>query len=227
MHLKIKQLYGCILDATDGKIGHVKDIYFDDDTWEVRYIIANTGSWLSELMVLISPKAFGDFHQDGRLLTVNLSKEQIEQSPPITSQKPISKQREDEYHRYDGWPEYWTIDPVFGMNGLQSMVIPVRSPGEPEPDRPKPVNKNLRSALAVDGYKVQASDGTIGHVTDFLVDTHSWKIREIIVKPSTWFSKESLEIPVVQVERIDYYESTILVKVTKASFASDSAAGVS
>ena len=33
----IKHLYGHKLEASDGEIGHVKDCYFDDQNWAVRY----------------------------------------------------------------------------------------------------------------------------------------------------------------------------------------------
>jgi hypothetical protein len=55
----IKQLYGETLRASDGEIGHVKNFYFDDHNWAVRYVIVDTGAWLSGRLVLISPHAFG------------------------------------------------------------------------------------------------------------------------------------------------------------------------
>ena len=79
----IKQLYGKALGTAEGEIGHVKDFYFDDQHWVVRYVVADTGSWLSGRLVLISPHAFGNFHQDGDCLLVNLSRKQIENGPAI------------------------------------------------------------------------------------------------------------------------------------------------
>jgi hypothetical protein len=43
--------------ATDGVIGDVKEFYFDDKTWDIRYLIIKTGGWLSGREVLISPAA--------------------------------------------------------------------------------------------------------------------------------------------------------------------------
>ena len=100
----IKQLYGDKLGASDGEIGHVKDFYFDDQNWVVRYIVADTGSWLSGRQVLISPHSFGSLPQAGKVLRVNLTRKQIENSPSIDSHKPVSRQYEEEYHRYYGWP---------------------------------------------------------------------------------------------------------------------------
>jgi PRC-barrel domain protein len=71
----IKQLYGETLRASDGEIGHVKNFYFDDHNWAVRYVVVDTGAWLSGRLVLISPHAFGSLHQDGSVLLVNLTRE--------------------------------------------------------------------------------------------------------------------------------------------------------
>lgn len=101
----IKQLSGKKLGASDGDIGHVKDFYFDDQTWAVRYVIADTGNWLPGRQVLISPYAFGGLHQAEKVLRVNLTRKQIENSPAIESHKPVSRQYEEEYHRYYGWPD--------------------------------------------------------------------------------------------------------------------------
>ena len=56
------QLYRKKLRESDGDIGHVKDFYFNDQQWVIRYVIADTGSWLPGRLVLISPYAFGNFH---------------------------------------------------------------------------------------------------------------------------------------------------------------------
>ena len=76
----------------------MKDFYFDDQSWAVRYVVADTGSWLSGRQVLLSPHSFGNFHQAGKILTVNLTRKQIESSPVIESHKPVSRQYEEEYY---------------------------------------------------------------------------------------------------------------------------------
>jgi hypothetical protein len=77
----ITTLYGNRLGAKDGDIGHVKDIYFDDRHWHVRYVVADTGSWLSRRQVLLSPHAFGPLERQEKLLLINLTRKQIEDSP--------------------------------------------------------------------------------------------------------------------------------------------------
>src|SRR5471030_1010338 len=103
----IKELYGHKLAASDGEIGHVKDFYFDDKTWVIRYLVADTGTWLTGRQVLLSPYAFGSFDQNEKMLRVNLTKRQIENSPTIDAHRPVSRQYEENYYRYYGWPTYW------------------------------------------------------------------------------------------------------------------------
>src|SRR6478609_7582195 len=127
----IKQLYGDKLRASDGDIGHVQDFYFDDQKWAVRYVVVDTGSWLLDRLVLIAPHAFGSSDQNSNLLTVNLSRQQIEKSPPISSQKPVSRQYEEEYYRYYGWPSYWMGEGIWGLNPSPLMPPSSLLPTEP------------------------------------------------------------------------------------------------
>ena len=136
----IKQLYGEKLGASDGDIGHVKDFYFDDQKWAVRYVIVDTGSWISGRLVLLAPHAFGSLHQDGRVLLVNLTRQQIENSPSIETHKPVSRQYEEEYYRYYGWPSYWDGDGMWGMSAFPVTPTPACAfPVIPPPARAFPV----------------------------------------------------------------------------------------
>jgi hypothetical protein len=119
----INQLYGDELRATDGEIGHIKDFYFDDQNWAVRYVVVDTGSWLSGRLVLISPHVFTNFDLDGVCRGVNLTRKQIENSPDFDSEKPVSRQYEDEYYRYYGWPTYWQGGGLWGI-GTYPIVAP-------------------------------------------------------------------------------------------------------
>src|SRR5208283_3321491 len=123
----IRQLYGKKLGASDGEIGHVKDFYFNDQQWVIRYVIAETGSWLLRRLVLISPHAFGNFRQEGDCLLVNLTRHQIENCPVIESHKPVSRQYEEEYYRYYGWPTYWVGERLWGE---ASFPVPYITPSE-------------------------------------------------------------------------------------------------
>ena len=97
------KLRGCKLAASDGEIGEVSEFYFDDRQWTVRYLVVTTGSWLKGRHVLIAPGAFGEFDAQSGTLAVNLTQEQVRNSPPLDSDKPVSRQHESELHRHYGW----------------------------------------------------------------------------------------------------------------------------
>jgi hypothetical protein len=215
----IKQLYGNKLGAADGEIGHVKDCYFDDRNWAVRYVVADTGSWLAGRQVLISPHAFGSLHQAGKVLRVNLTRKQIENSPSIEAHKPVSRQYEEEFYRYYGWPYYWQGDALWGMSGFPILELPPKSlPGEPASasgPQSERTDAHLRSTQAVNGYHLQASDGTIGHVCDFMMDDQSWAIGQVVIKTGHRLSGKEVQIPVNKVDRISWDESKVFVNLTK------------
>ena len=104
---KAKTLKGYKLDSLDGEIGKVKEFYFDDQHWAVRYLVADTGNWLTGRQVLISPYALGAVNQEEQHISIDLTKKQIEDSPSLDSDKPVSRQFEESYYGYYGWPAYW------------------------------------------------------------------------------------------------------------------------
>jgi hypothetical protein len=214
----VKQLIGDKLGASDGEIGHVKDFYFDDQNWAVRYLVADTGSWLPGRQVLISPHAFGSLHQAGKVLRVNLTRKQIENSPSIESHKPVSRQYEEEYYRYYGWPYYWQGDALWGMSGFPILELPAKSLASERATvsgaHPERADAHLRSTQAVNGYHLQASDGMIGHVCDFMMDDQSWAIGQLVIKTGHRLSGKEVLIPTKKVDRISYEESTVSVNLT-------------
>ncbi len=214
----IKHLYGNKLGASDGEIGHVKDFYFDDQTWVIRYLVADTGTWLAGRQVLIAPHAFDRLHQTGKILSVNLTRKQIEDSPSIASHKPVSRQYEEEYYRYYGWPSYWLGDGLWGMIDFPTLGLPAKLiPGEPARTssiQAERADLHLRSTHAVNGYQFRTGDKNIGHVCDFMMDAQSWKISELVIKTGHRLSGNEVQIPTSQVERISYDESTVFANLT-------------
>jgi hypothetical protein len=213
----VKQLYGNKLGASDGEIGHVKDFYFDDQNWAVRYVVADTGAWLPGRKVLLSPHAFSGLDQAGKALLVNLTRKQIEASPLIETHKPVSRQYEEEYYRYYGWPFYWQGDGLWGLSGFPILELPAAPQPEPAAafgPQLESADAHLRSTQAVNGYHLQASDGTFGHICDFMMDAQSWAIRQLVVKTGHRFSGKEVQIPTRKVDRISYPDSTVYVNLT-------------
>jgi len=210
-----EELYGNKLAALDGDIGHIKDFYFDDNIWVIRYAVADTGSWLTGRQVLLSPHAFGKLDQYDKTLHINLRRMQIQDSPPIESHRPVSRQYEADYYRYYGWPAYWAGDAMWGMGSYPVLVPP--APGEIAEQRIyyHRDDKHLQSARDVTGYPIHAADGEIGRVKGFLVDDRSWAIRELVVESGHWYAGKEIRIATDKVNWISYNESKVHVSLTK------------
>ena len=211
----ISQLYGAKVAATDGDIGHIKDCYFDDKTWVIRYLVADTGSWLAGRLVLLTPHALGQFDQAAKTLHVKLPKKRIEDSPSIESHKPVSRQYEVAYYRYYGWPAYWEGGALWGVGGYPVVLPPSKDEMQAQRQFRHRDDKHLQSTHAVHGYHIHTVDGPIGHVSGFLVDDKSWEINELVVEAGHWYAGKEILIAPAEVERISYEDSTVYVNLSK------------
>ena len=216
----IKLLYGLKLSATDCDIGHVKDFLFDDQSWHLRYLVADTGRWLVERQVLLSRQAFSvdalsDVQPNAVHLHVNLTREQIEAAPSIDTHRPVSRQFESAYFQYYGWPNYWDGG-LLGAVGLPAFIQPPPPKGSLHHGHNQRDDLHLRSTRAITGYTLQATDGPLGTVSGFIVDGKNWTLRGLIIETGTWFSGKMIHLPVSDVARISYEESTVFVNLTTA-----------
>ena len=209
---KVKTLKGYHLDAIDGDIGKVKEFYFDDRHWTVRYLVANTGTWLIGRQVLISPYALVAINNEERNIAVDLTKEQIKDSPSLNTDKPVSRQFEQDYYGYYGWPTYWYGPSRWGYSSY------------PERDRVKWTQTNpsgkawdhhLRSTHAVSGYNIQALDGDLGRLEDFIIDDGTWTIRYLIINTGTWWPGKKVLVSPSWIERVSWNESSVFVKLSR------------
>lgn len=215
MLLNIKTLNGFALAATDGAVGHVKDFYFDDLSWVVRYLVVDTGNWLAGRQVLLTPHALGPVDLDHKSLGVKLSQKQIEHSPLIERHQLVSRQFEVDYYRYYGWPAYWDGGALWGMGGYPVVLPPSREELDAQHHHHRG-DKHLNSTQAVNGYAIQTKDGAIGHVTGFMVDDQSWAIRELVVETGHWYAGKEILVPTNRVARISYEESKVFVDLSKS-----------
>jgi uncharacterized protein YrrD len=211
---KAKDLSGYKLRSSDGDIGKVKDFYFDDHFWTIRYLIADTGNWLTGRQVLISPYALKGVDRVERNIAVNLTKDQIKDSPPLDSDKPVSRQFENFYFGYYGWPGYWG-----GPYSWGPYPYIARDGDQPRDwaQGGKPVDHHLRSTGQVTSYRVKASDGEIGHVEDFIIDDKTWAIRYLIVDTKNWLPGKRVLISPQWIQNVSWHESSIFVNVPRAT----------
>ncbi|MEP7347259.1 MAG: PRC-barrel domain-containing protein [Gemmatimonadaceae bacterium] len=212
MLVKTTTLKGFTLKCRDGEIGSVKEFYFDDRHWAIRYLVANAGNWITGRKVLISPYSLESVNRPKEQIVVDLTKKQIEDSPPLNSDKPISRQFESSYYGYYGWPTYWTGPFMWGI--YPSIVRDREQWMDPAPSD-KTWDAHLRSTDDVSGYHIQAADGEIGHVDDFIIDDETWAIRYLIIDTHNWWTGKKVLVSPQWIERVSWSDSKVFVSLER------------
>jgi hypothetical protein len=213
---RMNKLQGYMIQATDADVGKLDEFFFDDARWSVRYVVVDTGNWLTGRRVLLPPGALGKPNRESHVLPVSLTRKQVEDSPDIDTEKPITRQQEDELRRHFGWSNYWFADPLLGDPNFTagplgmspaSMAAIAREPAEGEEQG----DPHLESARDVIGYHIQAVGGEIGHVEDFVVDEQNWSVRYISVDTRNWLPGKTVLIAPQWVEKMDWVEAKVHV----------------
>jgi len=214
-----KDTMNFVLQARNAEIGRVKDFYFDDQSWAVRYLVADTGKWLPLKRVLISPFAVGVFNETEKNVAVNLTRDQIENSPSIEEDAPISRQYERAYYAHYGWPYYWEGPGLWGPSAFPAYrYYPGLATEEPRPAQPEAEgDPHLRSVKEVTGYHLQAVDGEIGHVEDFIIDDSDWVIQYLVVDTRNWWPGKKVLVPPFWATSIDWDRSRVHLDLDRAT----------
>jgi sporulation protein YlmC with PRC-barrel domain len=219
-------LKGYAIEATDGRIGTVSDFLFDDKTWKIRWLVVDTGGWLSGRKVLIHPSALGTADHERLELPVSLTMAKVKDSPDIAQDRPVSQQMESSLFTHYGWDPMWGGGSYFG--GL-SMGYPLgatpyfgREPVHAIPDTDGGADlavndgdPHLRSLSAIRGYQVHATDGDIGHVENFLIDDAAWGVRYLIIDTRNWWPGQHVLISPYAVQEISWSEHHVRLDVSR------------
>jgi len=209
---KAKTLKGYKLDSLDGECGTVKEFYFDDQHWTIRYLVADTGNWLPGRQVLISPYALVAANKGEQQIAVDLTQKQIEDSPSLDSDKPVSRQFEEAYYGYYGWPMYWNGPYMWGSF---PHIARDRESWKTSKQGEKTWDPHLRSTDTVGSYEIQALDGEIGHVEDFVIDDETWAIRYLVVATRNWWPGKKVLVSPQWIERVSWKESKVFVNLSR------------
>ena len=217
---KVSNLKSSTIHATDGDVGRVRTVLFDDERWTVRYLVAETGRWLSGRRVLLSPISVDRVRWADGAVDVGLSREQVKNSPDITADVPVSRQRELEFYRYYGYPHYWGGAGIWGAGAYPAMLANADNQrgmahAADAFERSGTPDTHLRDASVVTGYGIAAADGDIGHVEDFLFDDLSWTIRYLVVDTSRWLGGRHVIVAPEWVTDVSWGESAVHVALTR------------
>jgi hypothetical protein len=227
----VKDMVGFAIEATDGALGDVRDCYFDDEAWVIRYLVVETGGWLSNRKVLVSPFSMGEPKWALGKLPVRLTREQVRASPGIDTDKPVTRQYELDFGGYFSYPNYWgssglwgagyypwtmftgmghggaASEPVAVQGQRQRMAHVAAKRGKDDP--------HLRSCNAVILYHIHAADGDIGHVQGMLVDENSWAIRYLIINTSNWWLGHQVLVAPEWITEVSWLERKVMIDLTR------------
>jgi uncharacterized protein YrrD len=228
---EVKDMMGLTIAATDGDIGHVRNFYFDDEAWVIRYLIVETGTWLSNRKVLVSPMALREPNRDAAKFPARLTREQVRNSPSIDTDKPVSRQHEAEFYRYYGYPYYWGSSGFWGAgyypgamltgvgyggSGSEYLAMQVEQERlAREVDQHANDDPHLRSCKEVIGYRIEAVDGDIGHVQGLLLDEKSWAIRYLIVNTSNWWLGHQVLIAPEWITDVSWLDRKVMIDLAR------------
>ena len=205
---------GFVVAETDGELGSVKDMLVDDKAWVARWLIVDTGKWLPGRKVLLPPSALGKPDRENHLFPVNLTKQQVKDSPDVDTDLPVSRQSEAHLYDHYDWEPYW--DGSFAPSSL-IMAVPTDVTMNLPHAAPQPYSgdPHLRSIHAITGYGIHATDGEIGAVEDILIDDAGWTVRYLMVDTGNWWPGERVLISPRSIRKIDWVEKLIYLNVDR------------
>ncbi|HWK43119.1 MAG TPA: PRC-barrel domain-containing protein [Stellaceae bacterium] len=216
----VSSLTGYAIEATDGTLGTVSDFLFDDQSWKVRWLVVDTGTWLPGRKVLIHVSALGKADPLRQQLPVALTKQQVEDSPDILEHQPVSRRMQGQLYDYYGWDPYWGgnflgMGSIAGAVGDPAYGIPGAAVAEMAQGNDHEADPHLHSVDAVTGYHIHATDGSIGHVEGFLIEDENWTVGYLIVDTRNWLPGKHVLLSPYAVREIDWLDRQVKVDIPR------------
>lgn len=216
MKRRLNELVNSVVRARDGVVGTVQNFYFDDVTWSIRYLVVETGKWLENRRVLVSVVSVGVPDWGSRTFPVDLTREQVRNSPKIDTADAVSRQYEASLIDHYGWPIYWQEGFYYPPLSVAA-VLPLKAK-ETEEETVPPLRRSdphLQSMRDVAGCQIHATDGNIGHAEDFIVDDTEWAIRYLVVDTRNWLPGRRVLVSPQWIEKIVWEDRKIIVDLSR------------
>ena len=219
MRLSCKTLLRFRAFATDAELGPIRDVYFDDGSWQVRYLILNSRKWLPGHRVLLTPKSVAGLDRAAKAIRFDLGFDEVKRAPSLLEHLPVTREHEVALHDFYGWPQYWLgsaslgLPPLIDLNGLQSPLPPeevvagassIQSQSEP----------GLQSYKDLRHFTIRGADGTsdFGFVEDFVLNYLEWTLPFVTVRPK---NGHTVLLPTGLIKHIDIEAKAICVTIDK------------
>lgn len=223
MLLSAQELQGYTIHARDGDLGTVRTFYFDAEEWCIHSMVVDTGTWFSGTYVLLPVNVLGQADWQNQRLSVDLTQEEVRNSPEVPKHTESSGYEGTAMGTYASGNVYWSTDP-FVLHSVAArpasttiLAAPVAVDTAP---RPGPADMQgrggvLRSTRDIMGYYIQATDGQIGHVEDFVIDTATWHIRYMVVDTRNWWPGKKVLVSPLWIDLIDWNAEQVTVNLSR------------
>lgn len=217
-----KTIPGTTIGATDGDIGRVDGLMFDDECWTVRYLIVDTSSWLSGRKVLVSTACVQAVDAEQERVAVSLTRQQVENSPDLDLDQPLTRQREIDYLGYYDLPHYWEGPlrwgpPPGARRPVDAVAQEIEARRFADAERLRGEEPHLHRATEVIGNAIAAHDGDIGHIEDLLVEADTWAIRYVVVDTRNWWPGKKVLLAPEWISTIDWTDSKARVDLDRSA----------
>jgi len=217
----LKDLERFTVGATDGDIGSVEDFLLDDEQWTIRYLVVDTVKFLDGREVLISPISFRQADWSTHRFHLALTMANIENCPSTEMDKPVSRQHEEDFNQYYGYPPYWGYSGIWGMGDSPALLAmkkeEVAAARTAEKSEKRSYDIHLRSTNEVRGYDIQGTDEAIGHVEDFIMDDETWEVRYLVIDTSNWWFGKKVLVAPQWASRISWEKKVVYVEMSRDS----------
>ncbi|MFP4353654.1 MAG: PRC-barrel domain-containing protein [Phycisphaerae bacterium] len=223
-----KDIFHCRIAARDGQIGSIENLYFDHTLRNVRYLVVDTGHWLSHREVLLLAEGAEKVDFDNDTISYDLTRDQVKSSPELESPNRVGRGDEQQLAEHYGWVPYW--DPMGATMG-QGVNLPgdfhgrarqVNAEGQavqPGTDRRQTEQARQHEAAKLFnledlvGCKVIAGDSEAGEIADFLVDPDDWSIQMLVVAMGHWPNRSHRLVPIEVAKFFDAGEKQLILAV--------------
>lgn len=227
MLLSFRDLERFEVYASDGVVGTVRDVLFDDRTRAARYVVVDTGQWLRSHPVLLVPDVVETVTIRDRIVRLGVDRERVEKSPTVATDPPVSRHAEDAVRAYFGLPPLAAEPPGRHVGTWGEPVAEptaeaaAQASGAGSPVRERAAHDpHLRSARELMGYGVEGIDGHIGTVDDLLFDADGeWSLRFFVVDTGGWLTGKRRLVAADWVTSVSYPARHVRAKVGKARVA--------
>lgn len=201
--------------SVDGPTGTIREFLFDDEIWAVRFIVLDAGDWLPGRKILISPLSIDEPEWDGRRLPVPLTRAQLMRGPTLGVDDPVSRLHQIDLYAYYGWPPYWIEEEYYEIPPHPSNIMSGLSQ-----EQEKARDPHLFSTHDTIEYRIEALDGDIGYVTDFIFDEDDWVIYYFVVDITENEHSRSVLISTEWIQRIVLDEERVYVELDRETVRS-------